>query len=173
VAVAPPRVSIHETVEPDAYVRRQRNIAVRHSSDDRIVALIEIVSTGNKASTKEFRLFVDKATELLERGYHLLIVDLHAPTARDPDGIHAAIWAELGGRTNAPPAGKPLALVTYDAGPPMEAYLERLAIGDGLVDMPLFLAPGWYVSVPLEATYQVAWSGTPRRVREMVERPTP
>ena len=171
VAVAPPRVSFRDTIEPDVYVRRQRSIVVRHSSDDRIVALIEIVSAGNTASNREFRTFVDKAIDILERGYHLLLVDLQSPTARDPHGIHWAIFAEVGGKTNPPPASKPLTLVAYDAGPPLEAYLERVAVGDPLADMPLFLARGWYVYVPLEATYEVAWSGTPRRVRELVERP--
>jgi hypothetical protein len=171
VAVAPPRVTFRDTIEPDVYVQRQRSIVVRHSSDDRVVALIEVVSAGNKASNREFRALVDKAIDILERGYHLLLVDLDAPTVRDPDGIHGAIFAEVGGKTNPSPAGNPLTLVAYDAGPPLEAYLERVAVGDPLADMPLFLAPGWYVYAPLEATYEVAWRGTPRRVRELVERP--
>jgi hypothetical protein len=64
---------------------------------------------------------------------------------------------------------KPLTLVAYDAGPPKTAYVEPVAVGDILKDMPLFLAPGWYVSVPLEATYQSAWRGVPRRFREVLE----
>jgi hypothetical protein len=28
---------------------------------------------------------------------------------------------------------------------------------------------GWYVSVPLETTYQAAWRGVPRRLREILE----
>jgi hypothetical protein len=35
--------------------------------------------------------------------------------------------------------------------------------------MPLFLASGWYVNVPLEATYQAAWRGVPRRFREVLD----
>jgi hypothetical protein len=50
------------------------------------------------------------------------------------------------------------------------AHVEPVAVGDALVDMPLFLAPGWYVSVPLEATYEAAWRGVPRRFREILER---
>jgi hypothetical protein len=50
-------------------------------------------------------------------------------------------------------------------------FHEPVAIGDVLIDMPLFLAPGWYVSVPVEATYQAAWRGVPRRFREVLERP--
>jgi hypothetical protein len=60
-------------------------------------------------------------------------------------------------------------LVAYDAGPPKIAYVEPVAVGDLLNEMPLFLAAGWYVSVPLEATYQAAWRGVPRRFREILE----
>src|SRR4051794_9616572 len=97
---------------------------------------------------------VAKAVNRLERGYHLLLIDLHPPTARDPKGIHPVIWAEFGGKLKPAPPDKPLTLVAYEAGPPMKtAYIEPVAVGDLLIDMPLFLAPGWYVSVPLEATY--------------------
>ena len=49
---------------------------IRHASGDRIIALIELVSPGNKATKFALRTFVDKAAECLSRGYHLLIVDL-------------------------------------------------------------------------------------------------
>ena len=52
-------------------------------------------------------------------------------------------------------------MVAYDAGPPKEAYVQRMAYGDTLIDMPLFLAPGWYVDVPLEQTYQAASRACP------------
>jgi hypothetical protein len=143
---------------------------IHHARDDRIVAVIEILSAGNKSSNKEFRAFVGKAVDLLEHGYHLLLVDVHPPTTRDPDGIHPVIWAEFGGQSDPAPPDQPLTLVAYDAGPPMKtAYLQPVAVGEVLIDMPLFLAPGWYVSVPLEATYQSAWRGVPRRFKAILE----
>ena len=168
VATAPPEVDLRETLEQRTYTGLKRTIVIHHSSDDRIIALIEIVSAGNKTSNRDFHACVAKAVEALERGYHLLLVDLQPPTPRDPEGIHAAIWAEFGGKPKAPPGGKPLTLVAYDAGPPMEAYVQRLAFGDLLIDMPLFLAPGWYVDVPLESTYQAAWRGVPGRIRQQL-----
>src|ERR1039457_5599239 len=127
VAIAPPRVSDRESIEEDVYTQRQRTIVIHHSSNDRIVALIEILSSGNKSSIKEFRSFVSKAVEALDRGYHLLLLDLQPPTARDPDGIHAAIWAQYGGKPNRYPTAKPLTMVAYDAGPPTVAYVQRMA----------------------------------------------
>jgi Protein of unknown function (DUF4058) len=169
VATAPPRVSLCEDIEPETYSRRQRSVVVRHVSDDRIIALIEIVSPGNKSSHKEFQSFLVKAVDAIERGHHMLLVDLHPRTVRDPDGIHSAICAELGGKSSSSEADRPLTLVAYDTGPPKTSYVEPVAVGDVLIDMPLFLAPGWYVSVPLELTYLGAYRGVPRRFREVLE----
>jgi hypothetical protein len=168
VAVAPPRVADRERLEQNVYTGLQRTIVIHHSSDDRIIALLEILSPGNKASNRDFHAFVTEAVEALERGYHLLLVDLQAPTPRDPEGIHAAIWGEFGGQARSTSPQKPLTLVAYDAGPPMDAYVQRMSFGEALIDMPLFLAPGWYVDVPLESTYLAAWRGVPRRVRELL-----
>jgi hypothetical protein len=171
VATAPPRVHCYESLEEESYTSRQRSVVIRHASDDRIVALIEILSAGNKSSNKEFSKFVSKSVDALDRGYHLLLADLHPRTSRDPDGIHPIIWAELGGKPKLTSRDKPLTLVAYDAGPPKTYYEEPVAVCDTLIDMPLFLAPGWYVSVPLEATYQAAWRGVPRRYKEILGPP--
>jgi hypothetical protein len=171
VATARPRVRLSERIEPLPFTRRQRSVVVRHASDDRIIAVIEILSKGNKSSTRQFQAFVTKAVDFLDRGCHLLLIDLQSRTNRDPDGIHPVICAEAGGTPQPMPPDKPLTLAAYDAGPPIDAYVEPLAIGDVLIDMPLFLAPGWYVSVPLEATYQAAYRGVPRRFRELLDPP--
>ncbi len=157
----------HPEVEP--FTRRQRNVVIRHHSDERIVALIEILSPGNKSTQNEFQAFVTKTLDSLDRGYHLLLIDLHPRTYRDPDGIHPIIWAEAGSTPPPMPPDKPLTLVAYEAGPPITAYVEPVAVGDTLIDMPLFLGPNWYVSVPLEATYEVAYHGVPRQFREVLD----
>lgn len=43
------------------------------------------------------------------------------------------------------------------------AYVEPLAVGDALIEMPLFLRPDWYVPLPLEESYQATFQGVPRR----------
>jgi hypothetical protein len=169
VTLAPPKVLITTSIKDESFARRQKSIIIRHSSDDRIVALIEILSQSNKASNQELRTLVAKDVNALEHGHHLMLIDLHSPSSRDPGGIHPLIWDDLGGAPKPIPAVKPLTLVAYDAGPPKTAYVEPVAVGDLLNEMPLFLAAGWYVSVPLEATYQAAWRGVPRRFREILE----
>jgi hypothetical protein len=57
------------------YRRKQNSIVVRHVSGDRVIAMIEIVSPGNKSTRHAFRSFIDKATQLLENGVHLLLID--------------------------------------------------------------------------------------------------
>jgi hypothetical protein len=147
------------------YRRKKSAVVVRHVSGDRIVAMLEIVSPGNKAARKAFQTFVDKACELLEYRIHLLLIDPLPPTKRDPQGIHAAIWEEVEDEPFRLPPDKPLTLVAYECALTTRAYIEPVAVGDVLPDMPLFLEPGTYVRVPLEATYQAAFAAVPRRWR--------
>lgn len=171
VATSPPKVRVTARVEMDEYAQKQRTLVIRHGSGDRIIALIEIVSSGNKASRHALRSFLEKATAALARGYHLLLIDLQPPGPRDPQGIHGALWSEIADDSYRAPADKPLTLAAYSAGQPRVAYVEPIAIGDPLPEMPLFLEPESYISVSLDATYRAAWRGVPRRWRDVLEPP--
>jgi hypothetical protein len=169
VAQAPPRVRLIEEVEFSDYARKRRTIVIRHTSNDRIVALLELVSPGNKSSLQAINSFIEKAHESVLRGYHLLIVDLFPPGPRDPNGIHALIWSEMGGGSFTQPPSEPLTLVAYAAGHPNRAYIEPTAVWRSLIDMPLFLTPDRYVNVPLEKTYAAAFQGVPRKWKAVLE----
>lgn len=169
VQVCPPKVRYAAEFEMDEYVLKQKDLVIHHSSDDRIVAMIEILSPGNKSNKRNLRSFLDKSLAALTKGIHLLLVDLQPPTKRDPQGIHGLIWGELNDTPYNAPPDKPLTLAAYSAGRPKKAYVEPIAVGDVLTDMPLFLAPRHYVAVPLEVTYQAAWRGVPRRWRTVLE----
>jgi hypothetical protein len=169
VAVRPPKARLVASGEMDHYVRKQNRLAIRHTSDDRVVALIEIVSPGNKASRHALRSFVEKAASALFQGLHLLIVDLFPTGPRDPQGIHGAIWQEVCDDAYRQPPDQPLTLVSYSAGLVKTAYVEPVAVGNSLTDMPLFLDPEHYVEVPLEATYQAAYRGVPQRWKAVLE----
>src|SRR3954454_13921730 len=56
----PPAVHSRTTIARDSYARLQRTLVIRHTSDDRIVAMIEVISRGNKASRHAMRSFLDK-----------------------------------------------------------------------------------------------------------------
>ena len=173
LAAAPPKVRFTVRAEIDEYALKRRTVVIRHASHHRIVALIEILSPGNKSSRHAFRSFLDKAASALAYGIHLLLIDLHPPGPRDPHGIHAALWERLTEDDFAPPADKPLTLAAYAAGPVPTAFVEPVAVGDPLPDMPLFLDPEQYINVPLEATYRGAYEGVPRYYRAVLEAPAP
>jgi Protein of unknown function (DUF4058) len=168
--VSGPNVRLVGETDMESYRRKQNVVAVRHASDDRLVAIVEIVSPGHKSSDAGLRKFVDKVVELLSQGIHLLIVDLMPPTRRDPDGIHGAIWeALIDDDEYKAPVGKPLALAAYEAEASVCAFVEPVAIGDMQAAMPLFLEACRFVLVDLESTYESAWQAVPLRWRSVIE----
>lgn len=169
VSLAPPKLQPTAETDMAFYRRKEKAVAVRHVSGDRIVAIVEIVSPGNKAARHPLRAFVAKAAELLDRQIHLLIVDLFPRGPRDPNGIHGEIWEEISGQEYGAPTDKPLTLVAYEAALTVRAYVVPAAVGDTISDMPLFLEPEKAVQVPLEATYTAAFAETPRRWRRVLE----
>jgi hypothetical protein len=172
-------VRLTETLKDIEYfLGRQRRLVIRHATGDGIVAFVEIVSPGTKRSAKALEAFVEKAVQALERGIHLLVVDLFPPGRFDPRGIHDVIREQVeegseadgddgSGRQELPP-DRPLTLAAYSAGTFKTAYVEPTSVGERLIDMPLFLDPEHYVPVPREETYMAAWEGVPRRWRRVI-----
>jgi hypothetical protein len=175
VVVAPNRPKARYVMaampENERYARKARRIAIHHELGN-VVAVIEIVSPGNKDSKRALRTFVDKSTSLIQQGVNLLVVDLFPPGPRDPQGIHQAIWDELSNEPFELPAEKSLTVAAYQASPTTTAYVDPVAVGDMLPDTPLFLREERYVSVPLEETYQATWNGLPVEIRRLLESST-
>jgi hypothetical protein len=170
VADAPPRVRTVASISEAAILTLKRHrVVIRHATDDRVVALIEIVSPGNKDGAGPMQTLVDKAVAAVQQGYHLLLLDLFPPGSFDPNGLHDRIWRELSGEAYEPPADKPLMLISYAVGKGVTAYVEPAAVGDELPPMPLFLDPARYVKTPLEATYIAAYESVPLRWRRVIE----
>ena len=150
------------------YAAKAKAIAIRHVSDHQVVAMIEVISPGNKNNQNGLNAFVRKAEEALAAGIHLLLVDLFPPSPRDPQGIHRAVWGDDCGPDYALPEDKPLTIVSYIGGANAEAFVEFAAVGDSLPPMPLFLTAEEYIWVPLEATYQATWDGMPAYWRDVL-----
>ncbi|MFY7952418.1 MAG: hypothetical protein ACOVT5_07920, partial [Armatimonadaceae bacterium] len=89
-----------------------------------MVAMIEILSPGNKNTAHAFRSFVQTPNKLVGPG--------------DPNGIHAADWNDIAAEPFAIPHSKPLTLIAYEVEYDINAYVETIAVGDSLPDMPLF-----------------------------------
>lgn len=170
LAIARPKLEPTAETDMEFYRRKQNVLVVRHVSGDRVVAMIEIVSPGNKSTRHAFRSLLEKAAQLLENRVHLLLIDLFPPGRRDPRGLHAAVWEEISGEESAPPADKPLAVVAYESALSVRAYVRHLAVGELLPEMPLFLQSDACVMVPLESTYEVAFAAQPARWRRVLEK---
>jgi uncharacterized protein DUF4058 len=147
----------------------RRTLTIRHVSGHRIVALIEIDSPANKDRAAHVAEFADKEEAALFHGIHVLLVDLFPPGPHDPQGMHAAIWERFDDEPYLLSANEPLTLASYVAGPRPEAYVEHLAVGSPLAEMPLFLNPDRYINVPLESTYLAAYCGMPKFWRDVLE----
>jgi hypothetical protein len=166
----PPKARFVTRTEAASYARKANRITVRHPDGD-VVAVIEIVSPGNKDSRHAIRTFARKAVAFLEAGVHLLIVDLFPPGRRDPQGVHKVIWDRLHEEPFQLPPDKPLTVASYAVGTETVAYVEPAAVGDPLPDMPIFLTSERYVLCPLEATYQTAWQQFPAPLKGPLELP--
>ncbi len=98
VGTAPPQTRLVRRSEADIYAAKADLITVRHRHGD-VVAVIEIVSPGNKGSRAEFRAFVEKSAALIRQNVHLLVIDLFrqpraTPTASTkPFGMNS--WKKI------------------------------------------------------------------------------
>jgi hypothetical protein len=66
-------------------------VVIYHATGDRIVALIDILSPGNKHSQHTIDDFLDKVIAALREGYHVMVIDLFPPGRYDPSGMHGVI----------------------------------------------------------------------------------
>ena len=156
----------------DSYAPMQRTLVIRHTSDDRIVAMIEILSPGNKSSRHAIRSFLNKAVAALDGGIHLLLIDIHPPGPRDPHGIHGVLLNEIGTEDHVLGSERPLTAVAYIGAARVEVFVVHFAVGEAIPQMPLFLTRENYVSVPLEATYLAAWEDVPPQYQEVLFAPS-
>jgi hypothetical protein len=176
VAVVParPRATfvMAASEENERYARKANRIAIHHELGF-VIAVIEIVSPGNKDSKHAIRALVAKAAELIRQGVNLLVVDLFPPGPRDPQGVHQLIWDEITDQSFELPPGKPLTMVAYQTAPTRIAYVEPVAVGDPLPNLPLFLDGEQHIMVPLEETYQSTWEVLPKEIRQLLRPPAP
>ena len=127
------------------------------------------MSPGKKDGTPALRQFVEKIAEALRNGIHVLVVDPFPPTPRDPDGIHKAIWDCLHVEDFEVPSGQNRVLASYEGAGVFSAFIETVGVGATLPDMPLFIAPGVHIMVPLESSYMATWNASPNAIHRLVE----
>lgn len=170
LAEAPPKISLHEKIEMEI-TEMQRFLSIRHLSSHRVVALLEVVSPGNKNNQARYEAFIHQTVDAIRRRVNVLLVDVHGTGRFDQNGINASI------RNMISPHSTPVidqarhsTLASYCLDPPrsLDIYLEHVAPDMPFPDMPIFLNPDRYVNVPFEATYLEAWKGMPSFWRNVV-----
>jgi hypothetical protein len=174
LAEAPPQVQRKQTSASVVRTRR-RTLAIRHVSQHRLVALVEVVSPANKDRPQSIADFAGKIVSALDYGVHALLVDLFPPGPHDSCGMHGAIWQRLE-NTEEPydlPTDDSLTVASYVASDKVDIYLGHPSVAAPLPAMPLFLRPDRYVTVPLEATYLEAYRSLPAFWRNVLEEHAP
>jgi hypothetical protein len=169
-----PRTRMNVQPREGRFHERANRVVVRHHLGD-VVCVIEVVSPGNKAGKLAVREFVAKATDFLKRGVNLVLIDPFPAGVQDPQTLHKLIRDEFDeGVPFELPTDEPLLLASYRAAAPLveftpEAFIEPLAAGALLPDMPAWLDTDLYVILSLERTYRAAWDVCPSDFRHFVE----
>jgi len=171
-----PAVGILEREEKAPRRRAGRRLTVRHVSNHTVIAVVELVSPGNKDSRSHHAKFVAKAVDLLAADLHVLVIDPFPPPAHAPAGLHASIWKKVtrsrkGHRPFTLSAERSLLAASYcTSSSSVTAAVQTFAVGDPVPDIPLYLtADQEYVTIPLEQTYQAAWPEVPKLFRDVLE----
>lgn len=133
-----------DTPESDlaVYAARANRVAVRNRPRE-VVAVVEIISPGDKGARHASPADIDNLFDMIPKGVHLLVIDLFPP----------------------------MTVAAHRVTAPRTAYVEPIAVGDELPDLPLFLAPGEYVPAPLSASYAATWAKCPEVFRDAVDPP--
>lgn len=124
-----------------------------------LVAVVELVSPGNKDRPESRRAFLDKCAAYLRAGVSLVIVDI--VTSRRHN-FHAALMELFSADESARQAiTSHLYAVAYrvrvlDQRTQLEAWPAALALGAPLPTLPLWLTQTSSVPLELEAAYQTA-----------------
>jgi hypothetical protein len=164
---APPRTQVSVAADETAFLATRRHpIAIRRESGDQLIALIELVSPGNKDRREAVAKFTRKVSDAVGSGVHVGVVDVFPPRRADGSGGLVGASADA---CDFPmmelPVGKPLCIGSIVANP-RHLYADPFAVGDPLPSMPLFLSAGWYVTLDLENTYEAAMQASPAHLRE-------
>ncbi len=155
---------------------RESHVAIRNKRGDRLVAIVEILSPRNKDRADAILAFCNKLEKALEAGCNVLVADFLRPGRHDPYGMHYAFWKRFSETPHSVTAQEPIGIASYlapinNAQSEPVAYFESVAIGKDVPDMPLFLASGEYIHVPIQKIYDEAVATLPPPYQEDLEAP--
>jgi len=155
-ALAAPKPSL--SVETDLATQDEYEIRVYDAKRGRrLVAVIELVSPGNKDRPEHRQAFMSKCLALLQQGVSVSIVDVVTIRAFN---FYLDLLRQIGQKDPAMEAESPdLYAVTCRTWPSgrtsrLDSWTYSLALGQPLPRLPLWLSDDLVVWLDLEATYQ-------------------
>jgi hypothetical protein len=166
---APPRVRFSFDSEVEQYAEKADRIAIRSLDQNRIIAVVEVVSPGNKHSGLAFGKFREKVHYLIRQGIQILILDLFPPGKFDPEGLARGLQIESESIVPAVTTDEPLSFISLRVSDHISGFVELGAVGRDVPTMPMFLSGERYVNLPLNDSYSQAWQGVPAPWKEIVE----
>jgi len=131
--------------EPGLFGRRRGTLQVYEAATSRLTAVVEVAARRGPSLHRDVARATPKAAELLRRGIGVLHLDVRRCRM----------------------------LVSHELGATIPATVCIVRVGQALPEMPLLLAPGVPVLIPLEQTYLEAWDDVPEVIREGIVRPNP
>jgi hypothetical protein len=165
----PVNVAVHRASDRKPRQRRRsRHIVVRHVTGHQIVAMIEIVSPGNKDRRRHAANFVAKGEFAIGEGIHLAVIDLFPPTPSAPVGLACGVWQRFEREPIPLPPAQPLSFGSFAAYPRPEAFFEFRAIGEEMPSLPLFIADDYYLKLPLAETYTATFETSAAYLRDLL-----
>ena len=162
LVTSPPQVWHRARTELDIYAARAKAVTIRHATNHRVVAIVEIVSPGEEEQpTESFTVCREICGIPARRDSppdRRPVSTLSARPARDPQGN----LGPISGQRLYPSAGSAVDAGVLHRGPDTRGIRQRGGSGPGgMPEMPLFLTPDQYVRLTLETAYQSAWEAVP------------
>lgn len=167
----PPQVAYRGTAGPLPTFFWPNRVEIHRAEGEVVVSAIEMIAPGNKTFRHAARQFARKVVRAVHAGVHVLFVDPFPPRSADPHGLHNVVWPMLNGDPHRFPPETALVAAGYEAVSPPNCYVTPFAVGQPLPDMPVFLEPDFFVTLPLEQTYAAAYADVLPMHRELLERP--
>ena len=145
-----------------AAARPPRRLAIFSAAEERRVAVVEVVSRGNKDSRARALAMRDKVLACLEAGLQTGLIDVWPRGREEWSDVVGSVVAALGASAPLPAYDRCIASFESMLEPSqLNVYIESCAVGAPLPDLPLFLAPSRSVSLPLDATYVETFAELP------------
>ena len=144
-----------------------RSIAV-YNAGDRIVARIEVFLASKKSRSRTMHSMARQVEATLDRGIHLLLIDLHQPGPRDPAGIHGLILGKIGPEEYQMPQDLLFTVAAYLGGATVEAFVDHFTVRQPIPSSSLFLTRDHYLAVDLDSAYLAAWEEVPEKFQQIL-----